>query len=565
MARRYPFVLIFLATALFICSAYYLHIPFNLRADTEVDYLDSTRIFRVHVIEQPVSKSYGYMLSVRLLSMQDSCTIRTLSHQAILRLSIDTLHSIVPQTGDILLVRTRITRPPALYKGDFDYGRYLRLQHKVGIGYVRSEQCCIIGNVSVRTLRAMAATCQERLVHRYIDAGLSGRALAFVSAITLGEKDEIDSSLRQSFAAAGAAHVLAVSGLHTGIIYAVVVAILTFFGKRRPLYEQRWHRALLSATIVLIMWVYAFVTGLSPSVMRAVLMLTIVQVGWVLRRQAISFNTLAAAACICLWVDPLSLFSVSFQLSFAAVTGILLFVPYLNSLWPAKSKIVRYIRDIITVSIAAMAGTLPVTLYYYGQVARYFLLANLVVLPVAFVLVVGGILTLVLAHSVVGTWLATALQLLSTWLCRYVEWIEHLPGATLQLSVTPWMVLCLVLCIAGFSLYLRNRYLALLVPSLVAIVLFCSLHVQSVRNQATESILTVNGSTLYYRHGFITDKYPLKSRYTFFRYDNTDYVHTKELTPKRMQALLNYCKQQEIVLFPGCLVNGHLPADWYTE
>ncbi len=303
MARRYPFVFVFLVNALLISSAYYLHFPYNLRADTEADYLDSLRTFRAHVQEPPVHKPHGWLLSVSLPAYRQ---------QALLYLKADSSDSPVPVMGDILLVRTRITRPPALFKGDFDYGNYLRLQHKVGIGYVQPQQWQVIGHSPVRTLRAYAASVQQRLVQRLAYAGLHDQPLAFISAIIVGERDALDSNLRQSFAAAGAAHILAVSGLHTGIIYLVIISLLTCFGYVRPLYEQRLRRILLSLIIILTMWVYAFVTGLSPSVMRAVVMLTIIQVGWMCRRQAVSVNTLAAAACICLWVDPLSLFSVSF-------------------------------------------------------------------------------------------------------------------------------------------------------------------------------------------------------------------------------------------------------------
>ena len=338
MLRRYPFVFVFLVNALLICSAYYLHFPYNLRADTEADYLDSLRTFRAHVQEPPVHKPHGWLLSVSLPAYRQ---------QALLYLKADSSDSPVPVMGDILLVRTRITRPPALFKGDFDYGNYLRLQHKVGIGYVQPQQWQVIGHSPVRTLRAYAASVQQRLVQRLAYTGLHDQPLAFISAIIVGERDALDSNLRQSFAAAGAAHILAVSGLHTGIIYLVIISLLTCFGYVRPLYEQRLRRILLSLIIILTMWVYAFVTGLSPSVMRAVVMLTIIQVGWMCRRQAVSVNTLAAAACICLWVDPLSLFSVSFQLSFAAVLGILLFVPYFNGLLKVVNPCLRFLRDLL--------------------------------------------------------------------------------------------------------------------------------------------------------------------------------------------------------------------------
>ncbi len=540
MLRRYPFVFVFLVTALLICSAYYLHFPYNLRADTEADYLDSLRTFRAHVQEPPVHKPHGWLLSVSLPAYRQ---------QALLYLKADSSDSPVPVMGDILLVRTRITRPPALFKGDFDYGNYLRLQHKVGIGYVQPQQWQVIGHSPVRTLRAYAASVQQRLAQRLADAGLHDQPLAFISAIIVGESDALDSNLRQSFAAAGAAHILAVSGLHTGIIYLVIISLLTCFGYVRPLYEQRLRRVLFALIIILTMWVYAFVTGLSPSVMRAVVMLTIIQVGWMCRRKAVSVNTLAAAACICLWVDPLSLFSVSFQLSFAAVLGILLFVPYFNGLLKVVNPCLRFLRDLFTVSLAATIGTLPVSLYYFHQVSRYFLLTNLVVLPAAYIVVILGALTLLLAHTALGAWLAMVLQHLSGWLCDFVGWIEHLPHATLQLSVTPWMVVSLIAAIAFCYLRIRQQRLAWYAPAAAAVALLCVLHISDLRQNLNNQALAVRGNTLYYRHSETTDSYKLDSRYTFFRYNGCDYVYSPHLSARQHQALTRYCCEHYITLY----------------
>ena len=538
MARRFPFVFIFLCTALLICCAYYLHFPFNLRYDTEADYLDSLAVYRVHVTEPPLRKSYGWQLNVNLPEH---------AQQAVIYLSADSSQA-TPAMGDLLLVRTRITRPQALFIGEFDYGNYLRLQHKVGVGYVRPGQWQIIGHVPIRGLRAYATTIQRKLAQRYSDAGLHGQPLALISAITLGERDALDSDLRQSFAAAGAAHVLAVSGLHTGIIYIIVVSLLTCFGLWRPLYEQRIRRALLSSCIIAVMWAYAFITGLSPSVMRAALMLTIIQVGWICRRQSISFNTLAAAACICLWIDPLSLFSVSFQLSFAAVAGILLFVPHFNSLWRVHSKFARFMRDLVTVSTAATIGTLPVSLYYFSQVARCFLLTNLVVLPAAYVLVISGLLVLALAHTPIGAWLAFALQHIGGWVCTFVAWIEHLPYSTLHISATPSMLACLVIAIGCCYLRIQRQRLSWYAPAAAAIALFCVLHFYDAKQTLNTHTLATRGRTIYYSHGGTTETFAPDSRYTFFRFRNNDYVYAPYLSPRRQQALEQYCRNRNIHL-----------------
>lgn len=548
MARRFPFVFIFLCTALLICCAYYLHFPFNLRYDTEADYLDSLAVYRVHVTEPPVRKSSSWRLSVDLLEMLvQPDSVRTLSQKAVLYLRTDSAD--IPDMGNILLVRTRITRPHVKAEREFNYGDFLRLQHKVGVGYVRPGQWQIIDYMPIRGLRAYAATVQRKLAQRYSDAGLHGQPLALISAITLGERDALDSELRQSFAAAGAAHVLAVSGLHTGIIYIVVVSLLTCFGLWRPLYEQRIRRALLSSCIIAVMWAYAFITGLSPSVMRAALMLTIIQVGWICRRQSISFNTLAAAACICLWVEPLSLFNVSFLLSFSAVASILMFSMYISSsLGKRGNWFIRWPRVILSTSIAATIGTLPVTLFYFRQVSRYFILTNLVILPISYFLVIGGILTLILAHTPIGAWLAIALQYAGDWVCTFVAWIEHLPYSTLHISATPSMLACLVIAIGCCYLRIQRQRLAWYAPAAAAIALFCVLHVYDAKQTLNTHTLTTRGRTIYYSHGGTTETFATDSRYTFFRFCNNDYVYAPYLSPRRLQALEQYCRNRNIHL-----------------
>ena len=268
------------------------------------------------------------------------------------------------------------------------------------------------------------------------------------------------------------------------------------------------------------------------------------------RRQSISVNTLAAAACVCLWAEPLSLFNVSFQLSFSAVLGILLFVPYMNSVWRVHdSRLIRWLRDIVTVSIAAMIGTLPGTLYYFGQVSHYFLLTNIVILPAAYLLVVTGIITLLLAHTVVGAWLATALQYASDWTCSYVSWIEHLPHATLQLSATPLMVVCLAMAVAFCYLRIRRDRLAWFAPAAAAIALFCVLHVCDARLSLSKQALAIRGNTIYYNQGGTINRYAVGNRCTFFRYDGKDYVYVSHLPEYKQRALEGYCAEHNISIW----------------
>ena len=227
-----------------------------------------------------------------------------------------------------------------------------------------------------------------------------------------------------------------------------------------------------------------------------------------------------------------------------------MFVTYMNKILtvPFGFKVLHWFRDLVTVSIAATIGTLPVTLYYFGQVSHYFLLTNIIVLPAAYIIVFAAIATLLFAHTVIGTWLAMGLKYLSGFTCSYVSWIEHLPHTTLQLSATLWMVICLVSAILFCYLSMLRKRLIWLAPAVASIALFCVLHIRNTAQTINQQSITIHGKTLYYNHGGTIEKHALTSRYTFFRFKGTNYVYAPHLSRRQQLDLEHYCKKQDIVL-----------------
>ena len=305
---------------------------------------------------------------------------------------------------------------------------------------------------------------QEHLYGRLAAAGLRGDELATVGALTLGYKEELGKELRRHFQASGAAHVLAVSGLHTGIIYGVLIGLLTLGGHVKPRYENRAGRWTISLLIISVMWFYAWLTGMTPSVVRAVLMVTIFEVGRMAYRQAISLNTIAAAAVLILLVKPADLWSVSFQLSFAATAAIVLFAKHMELylrrkewLGTWKGRLFDWIAGTIIISIAAQLGTLPLTMYYFGQMSNYFLLTNLIVLPLATFLVPFGLLSIALGGSWLGLIVSKATWALAWAMNHSVEWIEHLPGSLMHVSVSLPMVIVYYILFCGFCICIYQK------------------------------------------------------------------------------------------------------------
>lgn len=419
-AHTWLLILLPLIAGILLC--YHTQFPVNLLAATEVDYLDRDTLLCLHLVSsgQERSKTVRYTAKA------------TDGSRLLLYLQKDSLPQ--PLMGDLLLVQTTVTRGDTL--GDFDYGHYLRLQGLVGSAWAYRRNWQIIGHQPIRGIRATAERCQQWLHQRYAALGIRDHELGILSALTLGYREELDQRVQQSFSASGAMHILAVSGLHTGIVWGLIVFLLTLGGLIKPLYEQRLWQTILTILTLIALWAYAFVTGLSPSVMRSAWMVTIIEIGWLFHRKSVGINTLAAAAVMILLINPLALWSVSFQLSFAAVASLILVGGWLQQHVVLRGKVLQYLGGLLIMSFAAQIGTLPLTLHYFGQTSNYFALTNWVVIPAAFVLLLLGMGALAMSWCVVGEWLAEAAQWCTHALRLFVEWIEGLPIATAHIELS---------------------------------------------------------------------------------------------------------------------------------
>ena len=202
-------------------------------------------------------------------------------------------------------------------------------------------------------------------------------------------KDELDFEVKQAYATAGAMHVLAVSGLHVGIIFLILNTLLAILDTSKK-------GRIVKAIILLIsLWSYAMITGLSPSVLRAATMFSFVIIGTVLNRKSSIYNTLAASAFFILIINPNLLFEVGFQLSYVAVLGIVYLQPIIYKRIYTRWWLLDKVWAITAVSIAAQIATLPLTLFYFNQFPVYFMLSNLLVIPSAVVILSLGILLFV--------------------------------------------------------------------------------------------------------------------------------------------------------------------------
>jgi competence protein ComEC len=382
------------------------------------DYYVST------LLETPGERAKTWRAEVTVTAAGQAGTIVKHQEQVIVYfLKSDSL--ILPSVGEQIIF---FTTPSGITNDDnpyaFDYRGYMQrrqIYRQVMLSerdWQRIDQDAGIGS------RVLAEKTREQLLAVYERSGLSGDGLAILSALTLGYRKTLDPEIRQTFANSGAMHVLAVSGLHVGIVFMAFRLLFSFFNR------YRWGRWVYVVAAVLVLWGYAFLTGLSPSVQRAALMFSLIQIGEGLRRPVNVYNTLATSAFILLCFNPVLLFEVGFQLSYSAVLGIVYFQPRMAALFQFRNKIASYLWGLFTVSLAAQMGTFAVSSFYFRQFPVWFWISNFVVIPAAFLFIVLAAGILVFSFfPVISSFLALISGKLVSWVLVFLKTIEALPGA----------------------------------------------------------------------------------------------------------------------------------------
>lgn len=356
-----------------------------------------------------------------------ACKVRTKDRDIILYISNDTAAQHL-QVGDELLFYTRIKSPQnAGNPNEFDYASYLLRQRISGTAFVYAGYWQKTNRHEALTFKQQALNCRERILNCYRQLGFGEREFAVLSALTVGYKEELSDELRESYSIAGVSHVLALSGLHVGVFWILLSFLLRPLDRRLELRILKW------VIITFILWLFAFLVGLAPSVVRAVVMCMLMGLAGITRNRGIALNTWAIAAFFMLLYCPFYLFDVSFQLSFIAVLSILLFYSRIYGLWQVKQPVIRYVWGIVAVSLAAQLGTAPLIMYYFSNFSVYFLLANIMVAPlIPFIIYLAICVLVVSPLPFLSVYLAHLLEKSIQLLNESTLWVAHLPAASIH-------------------------------------------------------------------------------------------------------------------------------------
>ena len=414
---------------------------------------DEMQTYVVEIIDEPVRKAKTF-----------KCTVKVNQQKAIIYVTADSLSEQLT-FGDRVQIQARFTPP------EYDYWR------KKGIAataFVYRDNWEKQDRNTAFNLKYQSLHFRKKLLKQLRVIIADEESFLIAAALVTGYQEELTPEILRTFAATGTSHVLSVSGLHFSIIYSILYYLFSFLGNNRQ------SKVIRQSIILPIMWAFAFLTGLPPSVVRSVSMLSLWGIASTFHFRAFTMNTLSTAAFFMLLYNPFYLFDISFQLSFLAVFSILTIYPLLSELYISRKPLINYVWQLSCVSTSAQIGTSPLSIYYFNQFPTIYLLANLFIIPIT------GLLLLLVPVSLLISFVFPDFSLLkipTNMLLNFVlsglNYLESIPGGMIEnIRFTAWDSLWMSLIFFFLiMLFLKKRifylYLFLILVCVQVFYYFC--------------------------------------------------------------------------------------------
>lgn len=404
--------------------------------------------FALVTLQEPlVEKPNSYKALARVEALFQNNRLRPVTGRALFYFKKDTFVNALRYGTQILIAAPLQPIRNAGNPGSFDYKRYTLFQGITHQVYLTDRNFSVLAQHHTDTWKEILFSSRSNvleILRRYI-GGDKERGLA--EALLIGYKDDLDKNLVQSYSNTGVVHVIAISGLHLGIIYWLLL-LLT-----KPLKHRKisWLRFL---TIVAALWLFSFLAGAQPSVLRSALMFTVIALGTVIVRRTSVYNTLALSAFLLLCINPFWLWDVGFQLSYAAVLSIIIFFRPIYTWLYFPNKALDFIWKLLAVSLAAQLLTLPISVYHFHQFPVLFLFTNLLAVPLSSVILIGEIvLCAVYFIEPVARLLGFVLEKMIRFMNYFIEQMDTVSFAVwngLSVSVVQTVLLYGIIAGVGF-------------------------------------------------------------------------------------------------------------------
>ena len=399
--------------------------------------------------------------------------------------------SLIPSLlpGDFL--RIKCTPKPIVNRGnpyEFDYRFYMENHGIKYYSMARADDVVSYSQPSHRKLRHKALMVREKIIAMYKERGITDDRLALVAAITLGQKNMLDPEQKQVFIKAGVMHIMAVSGLHA-VILSLFIFNLLFFMKGK-------FNFLRITITVMLLWTFAFITGLTPSVLRATLMFSFLQAGKLMKRNVNSINSVLASAVILIIIHPSVLFDAGFLLSYSAVIFIICFYRDIYLKFVFRSWTGDKIWQSAAVTIVAQAGTLPLTIALFNRFPTWFILTNIIIVPLSsFLIIVGCLVPLTYPVKFLSQPLALLLDYLTGLTETLTEKAASLPLSTIENigMVTIESILLFSFIFLFILVILNRKTFSLRYPLYVLLLFLLAGTIRSISDRTSGELIVYNG------------------------------------------------------------------------
>ena len=453
------------------------------------------KYYLARLSECPMMKKNSVKVMLNVFAFEDESNLKGIDSKVIAYFEKDE-NSLKLKYGDCIIFMTNpeeVEKPPN--PEQFDYKDYLYKRGVTHQVYLNSDAWIDIDYNDSNPIYRFSYWLRDFLLETIKKLGVHDEEYAVAAAILLGYDDSLPQELRQKYVAAGAMHILCVSGLHVGVIFMVFSYMLFFLNERKK--SQRVIKHLI---LLFLIWLYALLAGLAPSILRATIMLSFVIIGNVINKKGVVLNSLAASAFILLCVNPANLFDVGFQLSYVAVIGIVVLQVPISKMFYFKYKIVNKVWEITSVTISAQIATVPFTIYYFHQFPIYFWLSNLFMTPISSVVIIGGMIMLLIFFipyvNVAVAWIVS--KMIYVMNCG-VSWIESLPYSIIKglyINDIQFVILLVMLLLLLLLIECKDVKLLLLIMVMSCVFLIVNVDINLKRNEQKEMIIySINNTT----------------------------------------------------------------------
>lgn len=421
-SKRYPFdqfMSAFWAIIIMITAFFSGSVPNTLIKTHQKPYH-----FLATLVEQPIEKQRSYAAQLEI----NCCDSGQFNGKKLMAYFEKKDSVMLLQAGDQIFVKSRLNQIQNQGNPyEFDYQKYMANNEINYSTYIRSDNYSNTTTTKQKSIFVQAKNLRSKLIRKLKSAIKNDESIQVISALTLGYRKELSAETKTSFAATGAMHVLAVSGLHVGMIFLFLSNLFSF------LKQTKFGNILFFLIIASLLWFYALLTGFSPSVQRATVMFTIILLANCQRRPTSIYNSIAASAFILLLFNPKLITELGFQLSYSAVISIVFLFPKIEKLLAIKNKILKKVWQVFCISLAAQAGTFALSIYYFHQFPVYFWLSNFIVIPAAYLILGFTFLFFALTpFNYLATLLAKLLSLICYSTIQLLQQIEQLPHSLIQ-------------------------------------------------------------------------------------------------------------------------------------